>query len=190
MLWGIVQTKGGVGKTTTAVYLATAAARAGYSARLIDTDPQGSAYDWAASAESTGDPLPFPVARTLKGLDRCTEDHVFVDTPPGNPKIIDKVLEAVDLVIIPALPSPPDIQRVWATLEVTGRMPTVVVLTGVNKNTRLLREIRTLFDEAGVPLAATLIPQREAIRHTYGHCPENLNNYDTLFDEIMEAING
>ena len=42
----IVCQKGGAGKTTVAVHLATAAAAAGYAAALIDLDPQGTAASW------------------------------------------------------------------------------------------------------------------------------------------------
>jgi len=40
----IISQKGGAGKTTLAVHLATAAAARGYAAAIIDLDPQGTAY--------------------------------------------------------------------------------------------------------------------------------------------------
>src|SRR5512146_2802739 len=45
--------KGGVGKTTTSVYLAALAAAAKRDTTLVDSDPQASAADWV---ESSGDP--------------------------------------------------------------------------------------------------------------------------------------
>jgi chromosome partitioning protein len=42
--------KGGVGKTTTSVYLAALAA-ARHPATLVDADPQASAADWLESSE-------------------------------------------------------------------------------------------------------------------------------------------
>jgi len=47
MKYAVVNTKGGVGKTTTAVHLATLLARQGPTL-LIDADPQASAASWAA----------------------------------------------------------------------------------------------------------------------------------------------
>ena len=41
----IISQKGGAGKTTLAVHLATAAA-AGHSAAIVDLDPQGTAASW------------------------------------------------------------------------------------------------------------------------------------------------
>lgn len=49
----LVHTKGGVAKTTSAVYLAAAAHRRGIDVELVDADPQGSALEWAADARGT-----------------------------------------------------------------------------------------------------------------------------------------
>jgi cellulose biosynthesis protein BcsQ len=43
--------KGGVGKTTTAVYLAALAAASRRSVALVDADPQSSAAEWIDNAE-------------------------------------------------------------------------------------------------------------------------------------------
>lgn len=56
----IVNTKGGVGKTTTAVYLATALSCQDRVV-LLDADPQGSATSWATDAFEAGDRLNFEV---------------------------------------------------------------------------------------------------------------------------------
>jgi len=47
----ILNQKGGAGKTTLAVHLATAFARRKRQVLLVDADPQGSALDWAAARQ-------------------------------------------------------------------------------------------------------------------------------------------
>lgn len=115
MIIGLLNQKGGVGKTTLSVNLAASFVRTGARVLLIDVDPQGSALDWAAARE--GDPL-FPVV----GLPRATVhkeitqiahnyDHIIIDGPPRVTDLARSALMASDLVLIPVQPSPYDI---WA----------------------------------------------------------------------------
>ncbi|WP_144754237.1 MULTISPECIES: ParA family partition ATPase [Bartonella] len=115
MIIGLLNQKGGVGKTTLSVNLAASFARAGARVLLIDGDPQGSALDWAAARE--GDPL-FSVV----GLPRATihkeitqighhYDHIIIDGPPRVTDLARSALMASDFVLIPVQPSPYDI---WA----------------------------------------------------------------------------
>ena len=63
-----VHTKGGVGKTTSAMMVATAAANAGRPVEVYDTDKQGSARRWAEIAQQRDDELPFPVISLSSGI--------------------------------------------------------------------------------------------------------------------------
>ena len=58
----VLNQKGGSGKTTIATHLARALQLDGHDVLLVDSDPQGSARDWAAVREDQ----PVPVV----GLDR------------------------------------------------------------------------------------------------------------------------
>ena len=56
-----VNLKGGVGKTTAVILIATQLVELGHTVTVLDMDSQGSATDWARIADEDGTPLPFEV---------------------------------------------------------------------------------------------------------------------------------
>jgi chromosome partitioning protein len=192
MRLSIVHTKGGVGKTTSALYLAAAAVRRGLTVVVFDADPQGSALVWAEHAIAAGDPLPFPVtAAGPHALARPqTAELVIIDTPPGRATVLDAAITAADLVLIPTGASPLDLQRVWPTLEVTAHRPSAVMLTSVDLRARdtLVKSVREVLDDAGVAVLDTMIGYRQSLRHAFGSAPAMLHGYDTALSELLTAI--
>ena len=73
MIYAVVNTKGGVGKTTTAVHLATMLAKKSQNALLIDGDPQASAASWAAWRRENPEYDPSPTTTCLAGKAIFTE---------------------------------------------------------------------------------------------------------------------
>ena len=183
----LVHTKGGVAKTTSAIYLAAAAHQRGQDVGVIDADPQGSASEWATDA-ATDDPLPFPVVTARAPMNLSPWALTIIDTPPGTARVIEEAITAADLVVVPTGASPLDVRRVWPTLEVTAHRPTAVLLTGVDLRTRLADEVRQLLENEGVPVLTTVIGRREAIRRAYGTTPDRLYGYDDALTELTKAL--
>src|SRR5690349_24473925 len=109
---GVISTKGGAGKSTTAVNVAVAASAAGFSTAIVDCDNQASAAEWAA--DRTGDyPLVAQVEEgkvakllpaRLKEARQSDVDVIVIDTAPRFIADIEAVIKLSDLVIITTQP--------------------------------------------------------------------------------------
>lgn len=113
--------KGGVGKTTSSVYLAASAAGLGYDpVILVDADRQASSAEWLETSPVEGvELLEAPSERTVaKAMAR--EGLIIVDTPPGDERIVRAALERADAVVIPTRAGGVEFTRVAATVEMIG----------------------------------------------------------------------
>jgi chromosome partitioning protein len=123
MIIGVLNQKGGVGKTTIAINLAAVFAKVGNRVLVVDGDPHGSALAWSSAREI--DPI-FPVVGmptpTLhRDLPQVAKDydHVVIDGAPRVNELGRAAIMASDLVLIPVQPSPYD---VWASADTGDRL--------------------------------------------------------------------
>lgn len=194
MIISVINTKGGVGKTTTAFFLAQAAAQDPdlRPVSLCDVDPQGSASDWEYQVAQSGGELPFDfIVTNRKRLQRFAPESsstIIVDTPPGNADIIQTAIGVADFVVVPTQATGIDMQRTWETLETLSDVPYAVLITSADPRTKLHRIAMELFDAENVPVFTTHIAKREAIRNTFGTIPEDLFDYDKVLAEIKEMV--
>ncbi|AGS82718.1 hypothetical protein ANNAL29_37 [Mycobacterium phage AnnaL29] len=186
----IVHTKGGVGKTTTAMYLATAAARAGVEAAVIDADPQKSASEWADKAASRGIGMPFEVIRCPEYLAIPDKELVLIDTPPGTSNLIQQAVDEADLVIIPCGASPIEVERVFPTLDLTAGVPSLVLMTQVDLRAKMVDRVRALFESREVLMLDTLVTQRQSIKKAFGTMPIDLEAYADVWAELEKVATG
>ncbi|WP_264596792.1 ParA family partition ATPase [Rhodoblastus acidophilus] len=118
MIIGVLNQKGGVGKTTIAVNLASCFSHAGRSVLLVDADPQGSALSW--SSVRAAEPAFAVVGMAKPTLHRelpalaKNYDVVLIDGAPRVNELARAAILASDLVLIPVQPSPYDI---WAASD-------------------------------------------------------------------------
>lgn len=171
MILGVLNQKGGVGKTTLSVNIAASLARAGSRVLLLDADPQGSALDWAAARD--GSPLlsvvglPRPSVHKEIGQVGQGYDHVVIDGPPRVTELARSAIMASDLVLIPVQPSPYDI---WAADEVVRlvdeastykeSMKAVFVVNRKIANTAIGRDVGEALSSYPIPVLSATVTQR------------------------------
>jgi chromosome partitioning protein len=202
MIIGLLNQKGGVGKTTLAVHIADAFSRMGKQVLLVDADPQSSALDWAASRK--GDAAfavaGLPKTSIHKELPKLAKgfDTVIIDGPPRVYDVARSAIMACDLVLIPVQPSPYD---VWAAKEIVDLIaeagvykPNIKAAFVINRkivNTALGRDVAEALAEYPIPVLRASVCQRIALAESaaqgqtvFETSPDNL-----AAKEMMELVN-
>ena len=168
----IVNQKGGTGKTTLAINLASVLAEKG-AVLLLDADPQASSQNWAAGEWTS------PEGLAVKGMGKGNlleqvrsvsrdYDWIIIDGPPGITRTSADAVRAADLVLIPAKPSPLD---VWAASDIVeavrarqktsnGTPKAAFVITMAQPRTRLGRQIDAALSAMGIPVLQARTTQR------------------------------
>src|SRR5215471_3724212 len=102
--------KGGVGKTTVAKTLATAATEAGLNVLILDVDTQQNSVGWRKRRDKQHAEKSLPMALfcgekdLLDQLERAESagcDLVLIDTPPGKSTEAMAAVEAAEMVLVP-----------------------------------------------------------------------------------------
>ena len=122
----LVSQKGGSGKSTLAIGLALAAMNDGHKVCLLETDPQGTLSNWRQRRTQTEPAVeavtPAELEDKIPFLDRCGVTLVIVDTPAGHGEAAETAIRCADLCLIPARPTPIDIEATAPTLRISKNM--------------------------------------------------------------------
>jgi chromosome partitioning protein len=200
----LISQKGGSGKSTLSIHLATEAVRSGKKALLIDLDPQGNAARWAGrrgdlppdvSAES-----PAAIEGLIEDAEREGYDLVIFDTAPNADRTALRAAKAADLVLIPCRPSQFDIEAIGATLDLcdVAQRSAVVVLNAAPVRSRVVGEAKEAMTGRNATVCPVIVRERVALRHCMpdGRVAAELNpeaaaakEITALYKNMMACLN-
>lgn len=192
--------KGGAGKTTAALLLATELAQQGYRVGILDTDPQRWITQWheLSGPQHNIEVISEVTVASLQGHIRelaRTADYTIIDLAGARDAIVTTAIGLSDHVMIPVQGCAMDarggaqILDLIKLMEETGKLKIdhSVVLTRVTSmvTTRALLTIKGLLAARGVNVINTPIAERTAYREIfdcggtlYSMDPAKISNLD------------
>ncbi|MDS7594473.1 ParA family protein [Agrobacterium tumefaciens] len=210
-------TKGGAGKTTAVLLLASELARRGARVCVIDTDPQRWISRWREKADMRVDfsVITYVTANTLQQhvIDsRRAFDYVIIDLPGAQSPLLATAIGLSNHVLIPVQGSTMDAQGGAQVLELLRylhekaniRIDHSVVLTRVNPlvTTRALLAARELLAQRNVRVLDTPIFERSAFRDMFefqgclhmmksgqvSNLDKAMQNAEAFADEVLRLL--
>ncbi len=184
----LINRKGGVGKTTSACYIAACLSAKGFPVLGLDLDPEQSWLNWYAQ-----DVLPYEVKEsTLSKLERdinAFDGFVVVDSPPNSRDAIEDIPMLADEVIVPLAPTVLDVNRLLGTVKAVAKAEKLrdkplgsVLLVRYRQGLNLAKTVTEALDEQGFPLLESRI--RQLTRYEEMAAPSYLEEYERVLKEI------
>jgi chromosome partitioning protein len=208
-IFAVVNTKGGVGKSTAAVHLAARLACDGPTL-LIDGDTQPSAASWAAWRRDSSTTAPSPTTTRLSGKAILTEGkrlaegfaHVVVDAGGRDAIGLRSALLLANVAIVPIGASSFDSAAMTDLLEVVELahdfnpgLQVRVLLNRIDGRTKDADEMRAYLAEQKLTVMDAQIGERVAFRrsikegvtvHELGKDAAAMAEMDAFFTEVMQ----
>lgn len=198
----VISQKGGSGKSTLSINIASAAHKRGLKVAIADTDTQQSVYRWyKRRAQKHPMPVVKPVfasgiAEFLEKSRRLGLDLAIIDTAPNSDHESIAIADAADLILIPTAPSLMDITALARTYNVVRatQKPAFAVLNKCPpRGSRIDQARRALQEGFKFQVAQVQIGERVAAQDAYAAGatvhefePDGLSaaEFDALFREI------
>lgn len=169
----VMNSKGGSGKTTITTNLANYYASQNLKTLVVDHDSQGSSTQWnyRRSEElpsiTVTEAYRQPINATRSWMMRVPTgtDRVLIDTPAGIDMLqMEDIARRADIIIIPVLPSPIDIEavkefisRLSKTVWVkTNQTRLAVIANRVRCNTKVYEKLQAFLINLDIPFITTL----------------------------------
>jgi chromosome partitioning protein len=177
----VLNPKGGSGKTTIAINLASYFASRQQKPVLMDFDPQGSSLRWVKKRQPAQAPIHAIAAfekdgRTTRAFqlrvpDYCT--HVIVDTPAAvDSRQLPELTRDAHKILVPVLPSDIDIHTCSRTIRDLLLVAKIrreddrigVIANRVRRNTLTYQALIRFLQTLGIPIVATIRDSQNYVR--------------------------
>ena len=169
MIISLVSQKGGSGKTTICINLATIAFVNKMRVVIIDLDPQSSSSSWSNMRDDepeVGACHPPLLEKTINDLKKKGYSLILIDTPPHNSTAAANAFQSSDLVIIPIRPSSLDLLATNATIDLirANKTPACVIINAIPGRTTVAKGAEDFIKENDIEILGT-IGHRMSIQH-------------------------
>ncbi|WP_193200796.1 AAA family ATPase [Nostoc sp. MG11] len=206
MLIGILNRKGGCGKSTTAVHLAYWLSQRKHNVMVIDSDGQTSSSQWLEKLNLSS----LVISNPDDLFDQITQfseqyDSVIIDSPAVLGETAKAVLLSVDLALVPVQPANLDLLATKDIVRLVNQAQKIrkgspnaaMFISRASKGTVLLREAQEVLAQTqGLALLKQVIYQRQVIADAPGQSATVFNmsgdaasqaakDYKQLFEEAL-----
>jgi chromosome partitioning protein len=179
MFIALVNSKGGVGKSTLAVHLAVWLHERGQRVVLLDCDLQRSSSQWVAEAEPGVRVVVFQTEDEVieqAPVLQQEADIVVADGPAGLKELTRALLLVCEMALIPCGPSVLDLRAASEAIRVVKQAQSIrggapqptLVLNKVQLRYRLSRELQEASAGFGIPTASATVGLRQAYADAVG----------------------
>src|SRR5215469_3958060 len=159
----VVNSKGGVGKSTIAVHYAVAESEKGRRVALIDSDVQESSTRWLKDLAENVSVFRLPTPdEVMEEAPKLKEEYdlVVADGPAGLSEVTRAILLRADVALLPCGPSTMDLRPARDSMRVIKQAQSVrngvpkafFVPNKLQSGTRLSRELMSTADALGLPV--------------------------------------
>jgi chromosome partitioning protein len=203
----LVNEKGGAGKSTLAINIASALTRQGNHVVLVDADPQGTSREWAEM-----NPPGYPVGFTeldvvrldtpalLRSLKSISADYIIIDTPAKADDVSATAIRLADVALLPLQPSgadmnavAPTVKMIHAKRELGGAIEAAFLLNCIDDRTTMTRQARAgAWNGYDLPILNAAVADRTVFVQSYDagvsvyemHDPAAIADIDRVMAEL------
>jgi chromosome partitioning protein len=164
----VVNTKGGVGKTTLSAALAIRAAADGKRVAIVDMDPQKALIAWwrRRGTNQSDSPQLFEGPDTAHDAVEAAAlngwDIVILDGPPAFLVVVQEMIQAADFALVPVKPSTVDLMATQDAIALarSAGVPFLCVFNDVVRPEKAVDQARQFLFNCGIPVAKTHVMHR------------------------------